>query len=256
MPRASDNGRVGRAPYNGTQDGALHYPYVNGLASGREHAVLPPLATLGIGKGGEMHARSLVAGFLVVLGLSISIPTAGSPVGAASTQKQSSDQCKDGGWQSLTNAQGQPFGNQGRCISYFIHNPVSLADLAGPFSGTQSFTFGTGGCSFVEQFFDATYPGSSAVGSVTLHLDGCVSIGNPFTYAGTFTIATSVGTLAGDAAGPVYNVSVPQIPSDYELTLTVLSGTGAFAGTTGTIHISMQWPPPFGPPVTGSVTVP
>src|SRR6202011_4384365 len=82
-------------------------------------------------------------------------------------------QCKHGGWQTLTDASGQPFGNQGQCITYFIHNPISLADLTGSFSGTTSWTIGTGGCSFVQQVFDTTYPGTSAVGSVTLHLDGC-----------------------------------------------------------------------------------
>jgi hypothetical protein len=109
---------------------------------------------------------------------------------------------------------------------------------------------------FLEQIFDATYLGSSAVGSVTLHLDGYLTVGNPSTYAGTFTIATNVGTVAGNAAGPIYNVVPGFIPYDYELTLTVLSGTGAFGVTTGTIHVSVLWPPPFGPPVTGSVTVP
>ena len=33
--------------------------------------------------------------------------------------------CKDGGWRTLTDASGQPFKNQGRCISYFIHNLAS-----------------------------------------------------------------------------------------------------------------------------------
>jgi hypothetical protein len=206
-------------------------------------------------RGGTMRARLSLAGFVIVAGLCVSIPTAGAAVGLAqtgSTQKHlSADQCKQGGWQSLTDGQGQPFRNQGQCISYFIHNPVSLADLAGSFSGTTSFTFGTGGCAFVEQFFDATYPGSSAVGSVILHLDGCVTIGSPFTYAGTFTITTSAGTLAGNAAGPI-NISIT--PADFELTLTVLSGTGAFATTTGTLHASIQWP--SGTTVSGSVTVP
>ncbi len=97
------------------------------------------------------------------------------------------------------------------------------------------------------------------MGSVTLHMDGCVTSGSPFTYAGTFTIATSVGNLAGNVAGAIYNVLPPPLPLltyDFELTLTVLSGTGAFAGTTGTIHVSMQWPPPYEPQLTGSVSVP
>ena len=97
-------------------------------------------------------------------------------------------------------------------VSVTVHNPASLADLTGSFSGTTSYTGWDRGCAYVEQVFDATYPGSSAVGSVTLHLDGCVfDIGAP-TYAGTFTIATSVGTLAGNAAGP-NNSDHPPFPT-------------------------------------------
>ena len=203
----------------------------------------------------RLLASVLLAAFPVVV-MPIAITSIGARAGAASPAAV--QQCKDGVWQTLTEASGQPFRNQGQCISYFIHNPVSLADLTGSFSGTTSFTQ-SGGCSVVEQVFDATYLGSSAVGSVTLHLDGCVATGSPFTYAGTFTIATSLGTLAGNAAGPIYNVPAaipPLLPIDLELTLTVLSGTGAFSGTTGTIHLSVEWPFPFGPQVTGSVSVP
>jgi hypothetical protein len=200
-----------------------------------------------------MVRRLLASVFLAafpVLVIPIAVTSMGAQAGAA--PPTAVQQCQNGGWQTLTDASGQRFTNQGQCISYFIHHPVSLADLAGTFSGTTSFTFGTGGCSFVEQVFDATYPGSPAVGSVTLHLDGCVTVGSPFTYAGTFTITTSAGTLAGTEVGPVNNVLSP--PVDFELTLTVLSGTGAFAGSTGTITVSIQWS--GGTSVSGSVTVP
>jgi hypothetical protein len=197
----------------------------------------------------RLLASVFLAAFPVVV-IPIAVTSLGARAGAA--PPSAVQQCKDGGWQTLTDASGQTFKNQGQCISYFIHHPVTIADLAGTFSGTTSFTFGTGGCAFVEQVFDATYPGSSAVGSVTLHLDGCVMIGSPFTYTGTFAITTSAGTLSGNAAGPINNVLSP--PVDFELTLTVLSGTGAFAATTGTIHVSIQWS--GGTPVTGSVTVP
>jgi hypothetical protein len=140
-------------------------------------------------------------------------------------------------------------------VSVTVNHPVNLADLAGSFSGTTSFTFGTGGCALVEQLFDATFLGSSAVGSVTLHLDGCVGKLSPLgAWTGTFAIATSVGTLAGNSAGLASNI-VGGFPTDYELTLTVPSGTGDFTVTTGTIHVSIQWIG-GGTPVTGSVSVP
>jgi hypothetical protein len=33
------------------------------------------------------------------------------------------EQCKRGGWQNLEDANGQPFKNEGQCVSYFNHNP-------------------------------------------------------------------------------------------------------------------------------------
>lgn len=35
----------------------------------------------------------------------------------------SKDQCKKDGWKTLEDANGQPFKNQGQCVSYFNHNP-------------------------------------------------------------------------------------------------------------------------------------
>jgi hypothetical protein len=86
-----------------------------------------------------------------------------------------------------------------------------------------------------------------------LHLDGCI-VGAPFTYAGTFTTTTSVGTLAGNASGTVNSPIGPPL-YDFDLTLTVVSGTSAFSETTGTIDVNIEW---LGGenPVTGSVTVP
>jgi hypothetical protein len=208
--------------------------------------------------GGAMRARLWVAGFAIVVSLCVWIPAAAGAVGAAQTSATnlpaSVSLCERGGWQSLTNVQGQPFDNQGQCISYFIHNPVSLADLAGSFAGTASYAvLGDSPC-FATQVFDATYPGTSAVGPVTLHLDGCDALVSifPFTYyfTGTFTITTNVGTLHGNAAGPLGD-PFPIV----ELTLTVLSGTEAFAATTGTINVSIQWDG-ASTSMTGSVTIP
>ena len=122
-------------------------------------------------------------------------------------------------------------------VTIAVKNPPGLADLTGSFSGTTSVT---GGCSLRKQVFDATYPGGSAVGSVTLHLDGCID-GAPFTYTGTFTVTTSVGTLAGNVAGTLNNPVTTPPPYVYHLTLTVVSGTGAFSGTTGSIPMNIQW---------------
>ncbi len=208
--------------------------------------------------------RRILIGVALTLTSCAAIPIALGPASAPAGASPATavQQCKNGGWQTLTDASGQPFRNQGQCSSYFIHNPAGLADLAGSFSGTTSFSGGTGGCAAIEQVFDATYPGTSAVGSVTLHLDGCVLLNSipltlPLTYAGTFAIATSAGTLTGNAAGPINNLPANQsLPVDFELTLTVLSGSGAFAGTTGLIHLSVLWPPPYGTQVSGSVSVP
>jgi len=141
-------------------------------------------------------------------------------------------------------------------VSVTDNNPPSLVDPADSFSGTTSYSsLGTPACAQIEQVFDATYPGSSAVGSVTLHLDGCVHFG-PFIYTGTFTITTSVGTLAGNVSGTTNGLDGPP-PYVFDLTLTVVSGTGAFSGTTGTIDANIQWLGGGNPsPVTGSVSVP
>ncbi len=216
-----------------------------------------------------MRRRLSVAGFVIVVGLYVSIPTVAGAVGAAPTGSTNVPAgvglCQRGGWRTLTNAQGQPFGNQGQCISYFIHNPVSLADLAGSFSGTTTWTFGSGNDCFVNQAFAASYLGNSAVGAVAFHVGGCVnpplSSSTTWTFAGTFTIATNVGTLAGDTAGPFNGPDFPTPPDYFELTLTIVSGTGAFAATTGTIHVSILWSSfpsntPSTSPVAGSVTIP
>ena len=201
-----------------------------------------------------MRARTSIAGIAIVVSLCVWIPTAAGAAGAAQTSSTqvpvSVGLCQERGWQSLTNVQGQPFSNQGQCISYFIHNPVSLADLTGSFSGITSVTVFGAGCP-ISQSFDTTYPGSSGVGEVTLNIGG---------YFGSFVVATNVGTLSGNATGPITSAVPNSCPTcDFALTLTVLSGTGAFAATTGTINVNILWPdgnqgPLF--PVTGSVTIP
>ncbi len=212
-----------------------------------------------------MRARLSFAGVGIVVALAL-IPAGVSEVGAAPPSNVSTalSLCQRDGWQSLTNDQGQPFPNQGQCTSYFIHNPVTPADLAGSFSGTGNGILSNNGCPTPNGLpplsldFNATY--TAAFGSVTLVLNGCAnevfpSEGN---WAGTFTITTNVGTLAGNAVGPTSN-PFGSPPFSFSLTLTVLSGTGAFAATTGMIDVFIEWPGlgvPNPAPITGSVTVP
>ena len=210
-----------------------------------------------------MIRRWLASVVLVALPVAV-VPVAVTSFGgqAGAALPTAVQQCEDGGWQTLTDASGQHFQNQGQCISYLIHHPVSLGSLTGSFSGTTTWSF-FNGCTFVNQVFDATYPGGSAVGAAVLHIGGCIVFESvqQFSYSGTFSITTNVGTLAGDAAGPLNNFVVGPLPPDFELTLTVVSGTGAFAGTTGTMHASILWSTfvmgvPSTYPVTGSVTIP
>jgi hypothetical protein len=85
------------------------------------------------------------------------------------------------------------------------------------------------------------------VGAVTLGIEVC---GTGVEATGTFSIATVVGTLSGNVSG--------SLASDFELT--VVSGTGAFATTTGTLHVSNIQELPGGSyraiPITGLVTIP
>jgi hypothetical protein len=154
----------------------------------------------------------------------------------------------------------ETFTTLGLWTGSFSYPVVSLADLAGSPTGTLSAASGGNGCSFLDATFSATYPGSSAVGTVTLQMDGCIPLVFPPTptpFAGTFTLTTNVGTLSGTVAGQITNVVVPPSnvePASATLTLTATSGTGDFTGTTGTLNVSLQWPEPGSLSFTGTIT--
>ena len=212
------------------------------------------MAALGVlGLGVVMVRRLLVVLALAVLPF-IAIPTALAP-GAGAEPPGSIQGCMNGGWQTRTDASGQPFANQGQCIDFAIHHPVSLADLAtSSFTGTTAFAGAVNGCSIIFQTFDGSYLGSSSVGTVNFHISGCVI---PFTYSGSFTITTSVGTLSGSASGQfsVNFQNVPPGPYVFDLTLTVTTGTGSFAGTSGNLQVLITWQPqPPSLAISGSVT--
>jgi hypothetical protein len=206
----------------------------------------------------RLLASVLLAAFPVVV-IPIAVTSIGARAGAA--PPTAVQLCTDGGWQSLTNVQGQPFRNQGQCISYLIEHPVSLSDLAGSLAGTASLVgVGPDECSFLDMIFDATYPGSRAVGTVTLQMHGCVSLVFPpapiLFGPGEFALTTNVGTLNGTAAGPITTVFTPSglFPASATLTLTATSGTGDFTGMTGTLNVSLQWPEPGSLSFIGTVT--
>ena len=201
----------------------------------------------------RLLASVFLAAFPVVV-IPIAVTSMGARAGAA--PPTAVQQCKDGGWRTLINASGQPFRNQGQCISFAIQHPVSLADLANPsFTGTQ--TSGGLTCPSVHQAFDATYPGSAAVGNVTLHIDGCVAFLSPLSpYAGSFTITTGVGTLRGSALGSVTLQPDSPVLVVFQITLSVNAGTGFFTGTTGSLLFSTTFEPPQPPSFVGSITVP
>jgi uncharacterized protein YjbI with pentapeptide repeats len=125
-------------------------------------------------------------------------------------------------------------------VSITVTNPPGLADLA-----NSSFTYTASGyrsgCGIVYLTFDAVYPGSAAVGNVTLHIAGCVS--DPYTYAGSFTITTGVGTLSGSAKGSITYIG-DTLESSYGITLSVTTETGSFSGTTGSLGFSAPYQTP------------
>ena len=141
--------------------------------------------------------------------------------------------------------------------------PVSLADVvsASPFSGMA--TSPANGCSAPQgaaQDFDASYAGSPNVGSVALHIAGCLgnssisSSGLGFNN-GSFTITTNVGTLSGSASGPETFQGASHTLLFVQLALSVQSGTGSFAGTTGSLQFETLLSYPFSGGFSGTVSL-
>ncbi len=124
-------------------------------------------------------------------------------------------------------------------VTVTVANP-GLADLANSsFTATTTGSPGGSGCLIVHLNFDAAYPGSAAVGNVTLHIAGCVS--DPVTYTGSFTITTGVGTLSGSAPGTVTEQIVGgNLEESYQINLSVTTATGSFSGTTGSLLFSRR----------------
>jgi len=147
--------------------------------------------------------------------------------------------CRHSGWRTLTDPTGAHFGSRAACFRWAGSHPgghLGLADLAGTFTGIESFTFE---CTFVHQIFDASYstPVKSRAGTAALNIEGCVS-SSITTIDGTFSITTSSGTVSGTMAGTLDAV---QAPAFFHLVLTTTASTGTFAGATGTLAVEINW---------------
>jgi hypothetical protein len=105
----------------------------------------------------------------------------------------------------------------------------------------------------------AAYPGSTSVGTVTLGIAGCADPFTTMSYnSGSFTITTNVGALSGTASGPLTLMSGPgcSLSVLFQLTLSVVTGTGSFAGTTGSLQFVTLYPASAPSTFVGTVTVP
>jgi hypothetical protein len=205
-------------------------------------------------------SRRSVSFLFVGAALLLVILCGAAPVGAAQSAAASSGTaaCLHGGWRSFSDPQGHPFRNQGQCVTWMRFHPVTLADLAGSFTGGTGSSEPNGGtCPAVGAdyylTFDTTYPGSAAVGTVALHYEGCAHIQTDEFTPGTFRISTNVGALSGTATGS-FTATLDRnfdVTLDFFLAFTPTSGTGAFANTTGVLGFT-QHVPPFSP-TTGTI---
>jgi hypothetical protein len=136
--------------------------------------------------------------------------------------------------------------------------PAQSHQVTVPFTGSSTFDLFTNGCSFAHQVYDATIGGSAS--GATLHLDGCVSLTNPFIFSGTFVITTAhLGQLTGTVTGPVGDASPTLCAADLfssslDFALTPTGATGAFHQTNGTVHLTGLWCSPTVPEVPGPIS--
>ena len=183
------------------------------------------------------------------------IPLVAEPASAATTGVPiSPGACRRGGWQTLSDPTGAPFGSKPACVQWARAHPgghLGLADVRGAFTGTQSFTFE---CTFVHQIFDAGYttPAKSRLGSATLHIEGCVN-SSINAYEGTFSITTSAGTISGTAAGPLDAATAPAF---FHLVLTPTATTGLFSAPSGALQVEIRWAGYPETLITGTVALP
>ena len=200
-----------------------------------------------------MRRPSIVLAGIAIALLAI-LPLVAAPAAAAVTATgvpTSVAACRHGGWRTVSDPTGAPFGSRAACIRWATAHPggaLTLADLGGAFSGTESFTFE---CTFVRQIFTATYPSRGRVGTASLSIDGCVD-GAIANYSGTFSISTPLGTVSGTAVGTLAAAT----SLVFHLVLDATAGTGAFAGLSGTLLADISWGGFPATAITGTITSP
>ena len=120
---------------------------------------------------------------------------------------------------------------------------VTLADIQSSSTFTGNQYPGLAGCTLGASY-DATYPGSESVGTVTLSVTPCPSP--------VFTLSTGVGSISGT----IGNASLNTIPPDgleALYPLDIVTGSGFFAGTSGTVWFLSEAPGTA--PFTGSISL-
>jgi hypothetical protein len=123
------------------------------------------------------------------------------------------------------------------------------------FTGTSVFQFGSTGCSFVHQVFDATLTTSRGD---TLHIEGCVElVGSLFPFTGTFVIDSPgrrdvTGTVSGVVGtAPSDTCSVELLAAGLDFVLTPTSETGRPAPP---LQLDGTWCSPAVPGVAGPIS--
>lgn len=108
--------------------------------------------------------------------------------------------------------------------------------VTGTFTGVGSFAFEEPPCPFARQVV-ALDADLNSLGAAEIDLDFCLEFSPPdLPAAGSFTLTTVDGTLEGNLSG-FSQASSPDPEFRFRLELSVLTGTGALQGTTGTLTL-------------------
>ena len=123
------------------------------------------------------------------------------------------------------------------------------------FTGTSTFDFGSGGCSFAHQVYDATL---TTKRGATLHIEGCADLTNAVTFPfnGTFTVSSSgrhsvSGTVTGVVGSPTTRTCNTGFPEGLAFALTQVRSDGQQRDS---IALEGIWCSPGAPGVPGDIS--